>query len=157
MIKVTQHSLLQELKKLNLESQVQQETNQIYHVFKIERREYPLFIRILHEGELIQLLTFIPCNIKPEQLNDVGRFLHMINRELDVPGFCLDENSSTIFYRLILPTPKKEIASDTFEALLNTTQMVCKTFSPAIEAIASGTMTLEEMIKKAEEATTKAT
>jgi hypothetical protein len=152
MLKVTQHTLLQELKKLNLEAQVQEETNQIYLIFKHERREFPLFIRILHEGELLQLLTFIPTNVKPECLNDLGRFLHMVNKELDVPGFCLDEGSGTVFYRLILPSFQKEISPAIFEAFLNTSQVVCKTFSPAIEAIGNGVMTLEEVIKKAQEA-----
>ena len=154
MLKITQHTLLQELKRLNFEALVQEETNQIYLIFKHERREFPLFIRILHEVELLQLLTFIPTNVKPECLNDLGRFLHMVNKELDVPGFCLDEASGTVFYRLILPTFQKEINPTIFEAFLNTSQVVCKTFSPAIEAIGNGVMTLEEVIKKAQEAGT---
>ena len=78
----------------------------------------------------------------------------MVNKELDVPGFCLDEASGTVFYRLILPTFQKEINPTIFEAFLNTSQVVCKTFSPAIEAIGNGVMTLEEVIKKAQEAGT---
>ena len=154
-MKVSQHSLLELLKKLNFDAKVQEETNQIYFVFKHERREFPLFIRILHEGELLQILTFIPCSIKPECIADVGRFLHMVNKELDVPGFCLDELSKTVFYRLIIPTVKKELNSDTFEALLNTSQVVCRTFSPPIEAIGNGLMSLDEVLKKAQEAGVK--
>jgi len=152
MIPVTQERLLEELKKLGLESEVQKETNQIFHVFKLEKREFPLFIRILHEGELLQFLTFIPVQVKKAHFADAARLLHMLNKELDMPGFCLDESSSTIFYRILLPTHKKEIAKEILEAVLNTTQVVCKTFSPAVEAIASGAMNLEHMLKKAEEA-----
>ena len=152
MIPVTQERLLEELKKLGLESEVQKETNQIFHVFKLEKREFPLFIRILHEGELLQFLTFIPVQVKKTHFADVGRLLHMLNKELDMPGFCLDESSSTVFYRILFPTHKKEIAKEILEAVLNTTQVVCKTFSPAVEAVASGAMNLEDMLKKAEEA-----
>ena len=151
MLKISQHTLLQELKRLNFDAKVQEETNQIYLLFKHEKREFPLFIRILHEGELIQLLTFIPCNVKPECNGELGRFLHLVNKELDMPGFCLDELSSTAFYRLIIPTPKKELSTATFEAYLNTIQVVCKSFSPVIEALAIGAMTCDEVLKKASE------
>lgn len=151
-MKISEYSLLQELKRLKFEPQVQKETNQIYLVFKHEKREFPLFIRILHDGELLQILSFIPTNVTETTASDTARFLHMVNKELDVPGFCLDEASSTVFYRLIIPTFKKELAEDTFEAFMNTSQVVCKTFSPAIEAIARGLMPLDEVLKKANEA-----
>jgi hypothetical protein len=155
-MKITEYSLLQELKRLKFEPQVQKETNQIYLIFKHEKREFPLFIRVLHDGELLQILSFIPTNVSEATVSDTARFLHMVNKELDVPGFCLDEASSTIFYRLIIPTFKKELAEDTFEAFLNTSQVVCKTFSPAIEAIARGLMPLDEVLKKANEAKAEA-
>jgi hypothetical protein len=151
MIKVTQQDLLEALKNLKLEPHIQTETNQIYCILKHEKREFPLFIRLLHDGELIQMLTFIPCSVKTSQLNDISRFLHIVNKELDVPGFCVDEASSTIFYRLIIPTFKKEIAKETFDALVNTTQLVCNTFSAAIEAMSQGFMTLDDVLKKAKE------
>ena len=151
MLHANQDSLIQELKKLNLSPEVQKETGQIYVMFKHEKREFPCFIRLLHEGELIQILTFIPTNVKQEAFNDVSRFLHMINKELDMPGFCLDDASNTVFYRLILPTLKKEASTQLFEAFINTSQVVCKTFSQAIEAISNSLLTLEEVIKKAKE------
>jgi hypothetical protein len=151
MLQVNQDSLIQELKKMNLDPETQKETGQIYVMFKHEKREFPCFVRLLHEGELIQILTFIPTNVKPECFNDVSRFLHMINKELDMPGFCLDDASNTVFYRLILPTLNKQASEQIFDAFINTSQVVCKTFTQAIEAIANGLLTLEEVIKKAKE------
>lgn len=155
MITLNQKNLIDALKKYNFDPQIQDETNQIYLIFKHEKREFPLFIRTLDEGELLQLLTFIPCMMKPEQQADVSRFLHMINKELDVPGFCLDESTSTVFYRLVIATPDNELSETIFEAFLNTSQMVTRTFSPAIEAIASGAMPLAEVLKKAQAAEAK--
>jgi hypothetical protein len=149
MIPTTQASLLEELKNLKMDSEVQKETNQIYHIFKMEKREFPLFIRILHEGELLQFLVFFPVQVKAEQYAEIARFLHMLNKELDMPGFCLDESSSTVFYRVLLPTHKKELAKEVLGALLNTIQLVCKTFSPAIETLCAGVMKLSEMLKQA--------
>lgn len=150
-LKVAQHSIFEALKKLDYKPQIQEETSQIYMIFRHERREFPLFVRILHEGELMQLLTFIPCNVKPSQVADLARFLHMVNKELDMPGFCVDEASMTVFYRLMLPALKKEVSQELFEAFLSTSFLICKTFSPVIEAIAAQAMTLEEVLKKAEE------
>ncbi len=150
-MKVNQHNLLQTLKTLKLEAQVQPETNQIYIIFEHEGNQFPLFIRELHEGELLQLLSFIPCTIEKEHMNDLGRLLHMLNKELDMPGFCLDETSSTVFYRLMMPTLKKEYQEEILEALINTSQMVCKSFATVIEALATGAMTLDEILKKANE------
>jgi len=152
MMKVNEESFLELLKEMGYEPELQKETNQIYCLVKHDKREYPLFIRFVHEGDLIQLLTFIPCSVKAEHNGDVSRFLHIVNKELDVPGFCLDEISTTVFYRLMVPTSKKEIQKDILEALLNTSKTVCTTFSPAIEAMAMGMMSLEDVLKKAKEA-----
>jgi hypothetical protein len=150
-MKVNEHNLLQALKTLNLDAKVQPETKQIYFIFEHEKSQFPLFIRELHDGELVQLLSFIPCNVAKEHMNDLGRLLHMLNKELDMPGFCLDEASATVFYRLMMPTLKKEFQPEILEALINTSQMVCKSFATVIEALAIGAMTLEDILKKANE------
>ena len=150
-MKVNEHNLLQTLQNLKLDAKVQTETNQIYVIFEHEGNQFPLFIRELHDGELIQLLSFIPCNVEASHIQDLARLLHMLNKELDMPGFCLDESSNTVFYRLMMPTLKKEFQPDVLEALINTSQMVCKSFATVIEALATGAMTLDEILKKANE------
>lgn len=150
-MKVNEHNLLEALKDLKHDAKVQPETKQIYIIFEHEKAQFPLFIRELHEGELVQLLTFIPCNVDKVHLADLSRLLHMLNKELDMPGFCLDEASSTVFYRLMMPTLKKEFQPHILEALINTSQMVCKSFAAVIEALAVGAMSLDEILKKAQQ------
>jgi hypothetical protein len=54
----------------------------------------------------------------------------MLNKELDMPGFCLDETSMTVFYRLVLPTLNKELQEGSFEAFINLFQTKgCSHFS----------------------------
>ena len=156
LFKLTQPNLQDELKKLQYDTQIQEDTNQAYLVIKHEKREYPIFFRIMHEGELLQILAFIPTNYKDEVVSDLSRLLLMLNKELDVPGFCIDENSKTVFYRVMIPTYKKELATDVLEAFVGTIINVCKTFSPVVEAVAMGAMTLEEVINKAQELKAKA-
>jgi hypothetical protein len=82
---------------------------------------------------------------------DLARLLHLLNKELDVPGFGMDEMAGVVFYRLMLPTPKKKIDADLLLAFLKTVEHVCQMFSTPIEAISTGQMTLDEILAKAQE------
>lgn len=148
-MKVNEHNLLEALKKLKYEPEVEEQTKQITVTFDHEERKFPIFLRPLHDGELLQLITFIPCNVDADKVLDLSRFLHMLNKELDVPGFCVDEQSMTAFYRVIVPSLKKEFDPEVLEAFLNTSQVICKSFATVIEALSIGALTLDEILKKA--------
>ena len=175
MINITLESLLQFMRKNHYTSDIQTDTQQIYTIFKIHQKEYPLFLRIFDEGHLLQLLVFIPCHIKsserfvvhphesrsqskePNQehekqvICDLARLLHLLNKELDLPGFGLDEMAGAVFYRLMLPTPKHKIDGDLLLAFIKTVEHVCQMFSQPIEAVGSGQMTLDQILAKAQE------
>lgn len=162
MININLESLLDFLQKNDYESDIQVDTKQVYTILKIENKEYPLFIRIFDEGHLLQILTFIPCQLEAKEnlnsssspssvLADVARLLHLLNKELDIPGFGMDEAAGVIFYRLMLPTPKKKIEADLMLAFLKTVEHVCQMFSAPIEAISAGHATLDEILVKAKE------
>jgi len=155
-MKANEHNILQVLKGMNLEPKVQDQTGQIYTVFEHEGGQFPTFFRLLHEGDLIQMITFVPYTVTRTMLGDVGRFLHMINKELDLPGFCLDESSTTVFYRLVLPTSKKEFQQESFEALLNTSRLVITSFATVIAGLAVGATSLDEILAKVSETQGKA-
>lgn len=176
MINVSLETLLQFLKKNKYEADVQKETQQIYTILKFNQREYPLFLRIFDESQLLQILVFIPSHLEPNQgfelkksdgeaiktvestktkeqetlLSDLARLLHLLNKELDIPGFGMDEMAGAVFYRLMLPTPKKKVDSALLLAYLKSAEQVCQLFSPPIEALTSGHLTLKEMIQKAQ-------
>lgn len=175
MINNTPETLLQFMRKNKYESDIQADTQQVYTIFKINQKEYPLFLRVFDEGHLLQLLVFIPCHLEPnekfalgkkasasssteakshyhkEVIADLARLLHLLNKELDVPGFGMDEMAGVVFYRLMLPTPKKKIESDLLLAFLKTIEHVCQMFSTPIEAVSSGQMTLDQILAKAQE------
>ena len=140
------------LKSKQIAAEYQKETDQLYIVFKTGDQEYPLFIRIFEGGELLQLLAFLPCNTKSETLNDTARLLHLLNKELDTPGFGMDESSSVVFYRVMLPVYKKEINPHILDAYIEVIQTICRTFTSVITAVALGAVTFEEVLTKAREA-----
>lgn len=151
MLNLKLDKLLSHLKKSGLQAEIQKETNQIVIIFKILEREFPLFIRIFEGEELLQLLAFLPFNIKSDTVADTGRLLHLLNKELDIPGFGMDETSSVVFYRCMLPVLNKQIDETILDAFLNSIQLVCKSFAPVIAAVAHGSTTFEEVLKKTRE------
>lgn len=151
MIRLEIEKIQEHLRRKGLEAQLQKETQQLYLIFKIAEREFPLFIRVFEGGELLQLLAFLPCNTKANTLGDTARLLHLLNKELDIPGFGMDESSSVVFYRCMLPAPKKQLEETLFDAFLNSIQLVCKSFAPVIATVAYGGATFDEIIKKTQE------
>jgi hypothetical protein len=151
MINLKLDAILEYLTKKGVPAQLQDETNQIIIIFKIGDREFPLFIRIFEGGELLQLLAFIPCNMKKSTFADTGRLLHLLNKELDIPGFGQDEDTAVVFYRCMLPIQNQQLDEAVFDAYLNSIQLVCKSFSPVIAAVAYGSSTFEEILQKARE------
>jgi len=151
MIELGLDSIKHYLTDKGIGSEMQQETNQLCILLKIGEREYPLFIRIYEGDELLQLLAFLPCNTKADTLDDTARLLHLLNKEIDTPGFGMDEASQVVFYRCMLPVKDKKIDENLFEAYLNATQVACQSFAPVVAAIAYGAMTLEDVLKKTKE------
>lgn len=139
------------LSEKGLQPQVQPETQQVFILFKVQNREFPLFFRIYEGGDLLQLLAFIPCTLKPASLNDLCRLLHLFNKELDLPGFGVDEKTGVIFYRFMLPTAERDFAPHVLDALIESTRNITESFAPAIAAVAGGVATFEEVVKRFQE------
>ena len=143
--------IVESLKRLGMKADRQEKSNQIVSAFSHNGFEYPMFIRELDGGNLLQVLTFVPCTLQKEAVQDTSRLLHMVNKELDMPGFCCDEESKTVFYRVVIPFTNKNFDELLFCAYVNTTQQICGMFGTVIRAIAVNAMTLEEMLKEAHE------
>ena len=79
--------------------------------------------------------------------------LHLLNKEMDIPGFGMDEDSKVIFFRISQPlSTEGELDTDLMDAYLESIKTVCTTFTPAIINVSQGTMTLEEILQKVKEA-----
>lgn len=150
-MELNEKALIESLEKIGIKGTLQEENNQIYASLSINGFDYPMFIRRLQGNHLMQVITFIPCTLEEGSSNDVGKLLHMINKELDMPGFCCDEDSKTVFYRLVVPCLNQKVDEELFHAYVSTTKQVCTMFGTIIQAIAVKAMTLQEMLSKAKE------
>lgn len=134
-----------------VEAAYQKESNQLCILYKTADREYPLFIRIYEGDEMLQLLAFLPCNVKAETFADTARLLHLLNKEIDIPGFGMDENSEVVFYRCMLPIKDKMLDKTLLNSYLNAIQVVCQSFAPVVATVAYGAISFDEVLKKTKE------
>lgn len=148
MLQLTLDSIKQHLTEKKLEPQVQAETDQVFIIYRIASREFPLFFRIYAGGDLLQMLAFIPCMLKPTAVSDLARLLHMLNKELDIPGFGVDEASGVIFYRIMLPAVEQAVHPEIVDAFIQSIKNITETFAPVIAAVASGSATFDDVLKK---------
>ena len=132
-------------------SELQKETNQLVLNLLIAQKECPLFIRIYEGNEMVQLLAFLPLQFKPNTVNDMARLLGFLNKELDVPGFGLDEDVGVVFFRAMIPVKEKLLEPTFLLGFLNAVQMACETFTPVIAAVAEGNRSFADIVKKAKE------
>jgi hypothetical protein len=151
MIQLNLNALINYLRDKNYDAQMQKETQQIYIILKIAGKEFPLFIRIFDQSDLLQLLVFLPVNIKPSVYPDLARLLHQLNKELDIPGFGMDESAGVVFYRCMLPILEKKIEEPLLDAFLKSIGVICESICSPVFVVASGSASYTEIIAKAKE------
>lgn len=148
MMQLTLEALKKQLESMQLKPIFQEETNQLVVTFLFESIEFPLFFRIYDEGRLLQALTVIPCKIKMAFLDDLSRLLHLINSEIESPGFCIEEMTGVAFYRCMIPSIEGKIPVNQVEDCYNTSKSLCLNFGPIITAVASGISTYADVLNK---------
>jgi len=126
-------------------AEIENKTEQITVILTIDSIDFPLFIKIIEEGPLLQMLVFIPATLEKEKYSEMARLLHLLNREMDVPGFGMDESSGTVFYRLALAADKSEINETILDLYLNTVEKICHSFTPVIQRLSKGELTFEQV------------
>lgn len=147
-MKVTDENLIQSLNSQNIKAETQKETNQVYFLLSHDEMNFPSFIRALDGGNLLQIMIFIPVNVQKNGTENLSRFLHMANKELDMPGFGMDEASASVFYRVVVPTLEQNIDDTLFKAYIKTCHDVCVTFCTIIQALSIGAITMEEVLSQ---------
>jgi len=145
---LTTEEVLKRFKHKDLTPQIQSETNQVYAFLKINDQEFPLFARIYEGKNLLQLISFFPKQILTKRISDTARLLHHFNKELDLPGFGMDERSKVVFFRCMIPTFQGKLDPEIFNSFYNSLFHACKQFAEVIDAISSGELSMDDFLKK---------
>ena len=142
------NSLLSYLKSHQLNPELQKETGQIYIIYKIQNFEVPVFFVLQLESKLMQLVAYLPYQLPQKTLGESARLLHILNKELDMPGFGMDEKEGLMFYRSVIPFLEGKIDAKLFNMYLGTLRIACDTFMHAIGVVVSGTTTVDTLMKE---------
>lgn len=153
MIPCRNESLEKFLKGQNLAPEFQKETGQIYVLFKIDGQDFPLFFRIYEGEELLQLLIFFPLQVPKHRFDPMARMLHLLNKEIDLPGFGIDEGVGLVFHRIVIPIFDKKIDTHLLESYLKAAPKICQQFFQAIAGTATSDLSFEDILKKSQGST----
>lgn len=139
MIPHTLSSVLKFLQEEKYPVHVQSETQQIYMVYHLDGREFPLFVKLDEAHKTLQILIFFSCKMRPKAPPEVARLLHMLNKEIDLPGLGMDENAGVIFYRHVLFCPNDQVDETLLNHILLSMLRAAPIFFPIISTVAGGT------------------
>lgn len=148
MIQCNNNALIKFLESQKLKPQMQKDTDQIFVVYKIKDQDYPLFFRIYEGNDLLQLLTFFPLQVPKNRFDAMARVLHLLNKELDIPGFGMDETVGLVFHRIMIPVFDNKIDTHLLETYLSAVPKICEQFFPAIGGTAQSNLSFEEILQK---------
>lgn len=140
-------NLEQLISKLGYSVSFQKETGQLVMIFKAEPVEYPVFLRIIQRDALLHIVMFLPCKVEEKTLSDTLLLLNFFNREIEIPGFCYDDISKLIFYRIVLPTIDYSIVSMLIEKIFKVFPSIANTLTPITQLVCNGTKTYNDIKK----------
>lgn len=147
-MKLTTDNLKEHLISSKLHPHVQPETNQLYYTHKSNAGEYVIFLRIYEDDDKLQIMTFLPPQVLEDRFEVVGRILHHFNKEIDLPGFGLDEKMGLTYHRIMMLAPEGNLEETHLECYLNAIPLLCDHFLPAISLAASSPLTYNELTQR---------
>lgn len=148
MIKLSQDSIVKLLNERNLQPIYQKENDQTYIVMNIKSQEVPVFFGIRSNNSLLQMIAYIPFELHQKTLTEVCRLFHILNREVDMPGFGVDEIEMLMFYRLVIPCVNGEFDERLLNLSLATTKVAIETFIGVITMVLAGQVTVDHFLKE---------
>lgn len=109
--------------------------------------DFPAFLRLYESGDLLQIIVFIPTTYKMGRAPDLARLLHLLNKQLEIPGFGMEEEASVIFYRLMIPF-ERAVDSKTLHRGIKVAEATSIAFAPIITAVAQGATTFHDIVQQ---------
>lgn len=148
MIPLDLNQFVDHFKSLNYLCYIQTETGQICLDLPVLDGKLPTFIRIYDTQDLFQFILILPITIEPGSVGSVARLLHILNKEIDLPGFCLDEQNNIVFYRMSIPALNGKVDKNLLDTMLKSMQNLAAQFIPIIAQAANGQLDLEQMLEQ---------
>lgn len=113
----------------------------------------------LREGESLtslQFEAFFPFTVTDRAVVDVSQFLHFLNQQLEVPGFCLNHFDHIIMYRYVLFIDPPHIPQKIVLSLVGLSIFFQDMFSQTLERLAEGKVSFVELMQEVHDLLQKA-
>lgn len=151
MTELTYPNLKQHLAKKFPQIAMEPQGNQLLATMIIGNKDYPFFVRIFDEGVVYQLIAFIPCSWHSHYTPQMAQLLHLLNKELEIPGFGLDDTIRIAFFRAMLFAKNSHFDEQLLDAMVEAVEVACETFTPVITQVANGELSYLDVVRLAKE------
>lgn len=95
----------------------------------------------------LQIKYLLPFEFLLGAENDLARYLLLINKTLDFPGFGMSESDRKVYYRYDLHCRKSLIEEELLKGLIGNILLMIDSFIPTIEKIALRQISIEGLIE----------
>lgn len=95
----------------------------------------------------LQLLVFFPFFVEEKSFPDLSRYLLLINKSLEFPGFGLTESDRLVYYRQVIFFPSSRVTETMLLDFIGMILMLIDSFGPNIAQIAQLEKSYSEIIK----------
>jgi hypothetical protein len=96
----------------------------------------------------LQLFSPLPFQFKPEAAAELARFLMMINKSIEYPGFECNETDRVLYFKMAWPFEGDEIDPALLANQLYYVTSLMSSFSEGLEAVGQLKMSLKEYFEK---------
>lgn len=96
----------------------------------------------------LHIQYFLPFKFLGESVNDIARFLLLINKTLDFTGFGMSEVDQLVYFRLELFCERSKVNTELLKGLLGYVLLIVDSFKPTIEKLAQKQTTFQKVIEE---------
>lgn len=108
-----------------------------------------------HDCVSFQLDACFPFTVDDYSMSDVAQFLHFLNFQIEIPGFCLNYIDNTIIYRYVLLTENQHIPKKILMSLIGISMLFQDFFGQTLERLAKGKVSFIDLMKEISTALSK--
>lgn len=99
----------------------------------------------------LQLISSLPFFVNDEKIPDISRLILLLNKGLELPGFEFSEVDRLIYYRYAFVVPEDALDERILLSIIGMIQFVLEAFNDLFEAVATGTLTFQEVVEEAQQ------
>lgn len=103
----------------------------------------------------IHIDAFFPFIVQDLAMQEVAQFLHFLNLQIEIPGFCLNYLDNKILYRYVLLSESQHIPQKIIVALVGIAMLFQDVFGQVLERLAKGEISFVGVMSEIEKVLSK--